>query len=355
MQKLTNSARNKFAACHRAYQLFYVQGKRPVIPSDALGFGTAMHALLEGVWGGSSSRANGEGDGGPSFNTGDPYRDMTLKALYEGYLDRWERDDDERFEKVAAEVYFEAPLMNPETGGISKTWVLAGKIDAIAREKATGKLYIIEHKTTSQDIGPGSDYWRRLAIDGQVSGYYVGAQANGYEVDLHTRYYDLSAEGKDLPAVPSPEGTILMLSAHILKHAMGPGVGLRQICDMAMACRSLTGRIDTVRLRKYFRSSGTTRWNRMLCSLIHIRFGLDTGFFPGEKPRRFAPLEKIVFAGGNFGHYSQSRKKALFRSARARKVDTAFRLVRRIPFSLHYAPKEYTSYFISLIKGNLFP
>lgn len=183
MQKLTNSARNKFAACHRAYQLFYVQGKRPVIPSDALGFGTAMHSLLEGVWGGSSSRTKCEGKGGPSFNTGDPYRDMTLKALYEGYLDRWECDDDERFEKVAAEVYFEAPLMNPETGGISKTWVLAGKIDAIAREKSSGKLYIIEHKTTSQDIGPGSDYWRRLAIDGQVSGYYVGAQANGYDVE----------------------------------------------------------------------------------------------------------------------------------------------------------------------------
>lgn len=183
MQKLTNSARNKFAACHRAYQLFYVKGKRPVIPSDALGFGTAMHALLEGVWGGSSSGANGGGDGELRFNTGDPYRDMTLKALYEGYLDRWEREDDERFEKLSAEVYFEAPLMNPETGGISKTWVLAGKIDAIAREKSSGKLYIIEHKTTSQDIGPGSDYWRRLAIDGQVSGYYVGAQANGYDVE----------------------------------------------------------------------------------------------------------------------------------------------------------------------------
>ena len=203
MQKLTNSARNKFAACHRAYQLFYVQGKRPVIPSDALGFGTAMHALLEGVWGGSSSRAKGEGDGGPSFNTGDPYRDMTLKALYEGYLDRWERDDDERFEKVAAEVYFEAPLMNPETGGISKTWVLAGKIDAIAREKATGKLYIIEHKTTSQDIGPGSDYWRRLAIDGQVSGYYVGAQANGYEVE--NCLYDVIRKPTIKPYKATPE------------------------------------------------------------------------------------------------------------------------------------------------------
>ena len=203
MQKLTNSARNKFAACHRAYQLFYVQGKRPVIPSDALGFGTAMHALLEGVWGGSSSRAKGDGDGVPSFNTGDPYRDMTLKALYEGYLDRWERDDDERFEKVAAEVYFEAPLMNPETGGISKTWVLAGKIDAIASEKSSGKLYIIEHKTTSQDIGPGSDYWRRLAIDGQVSGYYVGAQANGYDVE--NCLYDVIRKPTIKPYKATPE------------------------------------------------------------------------------------------------------------------------------------------------------
>ena len=203
MQKLTNSARNKFAACHRAYQLFYVQGKRPVIPSDALGFGTAMHALLEGVWGGFSSRAKGEGDGGPIFNTGDPYRDMTLKALYEGYLDRWERYDDERFEKVAAEVYFEAPLMNPETGGISKTWVLAGKIDAIAKERSTGKLYIIEHKTTSQDIGPGSDYWRRLAIDGQVSGYYVGAQANGYDVE--NCLYDVIRKPTIKPYKATPE------------------------------------------------------------------------------------------------------------------------------------------------------
>ena len=203
MQRLTNSARNKFAACHRAYQLFYVQGKRPVVPSDALGFGTAMHALLEGVWGGSSSRAKWDGAGGPSFNTGDPYRDMTLKALYEGYLDRWERDDDERFEKVAAEVYFEAPLMNPETGGISKTWVLAGKIDAIAREKASGKLYIIEHKTTSQDIGPGSDYWRRLAIDGQVSGYYVGAQANGYDVE--NCLYDVIRKPTIKPYKATPE------------------------------------------------------------------------------------------------------------------------------------------------------
>ena len=203
MQKLTNSARNKFAACHRAYQLFYVQGKRPVIPSDALGFGTAMHALLEGVWGGSSSKAKGEGAGVPAFNTGDPYRDMTLKALYEGYLDRWERYDDERFERVAAEVYFEAPLMNPETGGISKTWVLAGKIDAIAREKSSGKLYIIEHKTTSQDIGPGSDYWRRLAIDGQVSGYYVGAQANGYDVE--NCLYDVIRKPTIKPYKATPE------------------------------------------------------------------------------------------------------------------------------------------------------
>jgi len=177
--------------------------------------------------------------------------------------------------------------------------------------------------------------------------------AHGCDIDLHSRYYDLSANEKDLPEVPSPEATILMLSAHILKHAMGPGVGLRQICDMAMASRSLRGKFDHDFLRKYFRVSGTIAWNRMLASMIHARLGLDTGFFPGKKDRYFLPLERIVFAGGNFGHHDKGRKKALFRSAKLRKVDTAFRFLLRIPFSLRYAPKEYTRYLISLLKGNL--
>lgn len=170
-RELTNSMRNKFASCHRAFKFCYEDLKRPIKTSDALNFGTAMHQLLECYW------LNAEAE---FPNVDDEYTAMTLKALFEGYRNRWEEYDRNTYETICTERAFKAPLMNPETGGISKTFHLAGKIDALAKEKATGKVVIVEHKTTGQDIGPGSDYWRKLPIDGQVSGYYVGAEAIDY-------------------------------------------------------------------------------------------------------------------------------------------------------------------------------
>ena len=170
-RELTNSMRNKFASCHRAFKFCYEDLKRPIKTSDALNFGTAMHQLLECYW------LNAEAE---FPNVDDEYTAMTLKALFEGYRNRWEEYDRNKYEAICTERAFKAPLMNPETGGISKTFHLAGKIDALAKEKTTGKVVIVEHKTTGQDIGPGSDYWRKLPIDGQVSGYYVGAEAIDY-------------------------------------------------------------------------------------------------------------------------------------------------------------------------------
>ncbi len=40
---------------------------------------------------------------------------------------------------------------------------------------------VVEHKTTSEDIGAGGNYWKRLTLDGQVSSYFVGARALGFE------------------------------------------------------------------------------------------------------------------------------------------------------------------------------
>lgn len=177
-RELTNSMRTKWSACHRAYKIAYVDRIRPVKTSDALAFGTAMHALLETYW--------TPGDRAPAdeilARVEDAYVRQTLGALFDAYIAKWGEQDAQDFDRVAAEVRFDAPLMNPETGGESRTWHLAGKIDAIARRKAYDQAIIVEHKTTSQDIGPGSDYWRKLPIDGQVSGYYVGAQCAGYDV-----------------------------------------------------------------------------------------------------------------------------------------------------------------------------
>lgn len=43
-------------------------------------------------------------------------------------------------------------------------------------------VWIVEHKTTSEDCEAGSPYWQRLRLDSQVSTYYRGARALGYDV-----------------------------------------------------------------------------------------------------------------------------------------------------------------------------
>jgi hypothetical protein len=96
-----------------------------------------------------------------------------------GYDARW---GEEQLRVVGVEVEFLAPLVNPETSAASRTWQLGGKIDAVV-ETPDGRTFIVEHKTTSEDVSPGSDYWKRLRMDGQVSVYFEGAKALGLKVD----------------------------------------------------------------------------------------------------------------------------------------------------------------------------
>ena len=175
---------------------------------------------------------------------------------------------------------------------------------------------------------------------------------DGIDVDVHTRYYDLSLPPSRLPEPFSPEGTILMLSAHALKHAMGVGVGLRQVCDIAAAFRALEGQYDPEALREAFRKAGILRWTRLLCRFLSCYLGISDPLFP-ENRISPEPLMKLVREGGNFGHYAQSRAKALACPAPIRKLDTAFRFVRRLPFSLRYAPREVFPHIWELIRGNL--
>ena len=169
---------------------------------------------------------------------------------------------------------------------------------------------------------------------------------DGIDIDVHRDYFSLHS--RHLPAVPSPEATLLMLSAHVLQHAMGPGIGLRQLCDVAMAYKALA--VDPSHLREVFRDAGLERWNRLLFSFLHTHLGAAPLYEELPSPE---PLEEIVLGGGNFGHYAASRSAALSRSAFRRKLDTAGRYLSRLPFSLKYAPREVLPAVGRLLAGNL--
>lgn len=166
-------------------------------------------------------------------------------------------------------------------------------------------------------------------------------------VELHPRYYDLHAPAEALPPVPSPEAELVMLSAHIRKHACGVGVGLRQICDFALAWRQYPG--NRAAMEELSQRLGMDKWNRLLLSFIQEY--LD----PSVEVSRVNPcsLLKLVERGGNFGHYSGHRQGSLSHTPLLRKADTVLRLLARLPFALRYAPNEALALYKDLTKGNL--
>ena len=175
-------------------------------------------------------------------------------------------------------------------------------------------------------------------------------EQEGVDVDVHPNWLDLPYAAKGLPAWPAPEAQLLMLSAHILKHATGAGVGLRQVVDMAAAYRKLDYSPDA--LKALYKSLHLERWNRLLCSFLARYLDTPNRLYPEDRLSP-EPLMRIIREGGNFGHHAASRSRALSRSAVLRKADTALCFLRRLPFSLRYGPRLAFSAFSTLVKGNL--
>ena len=196
---------------------------------------------------------------------------------------------------------------------------------------------------------PPEEFDKAAALAGEVTPAPDGSvhyKRDGIDIDQHRKYFDI--HGGKLPAVPSPEATLLMLSAHILKHCMGAGIGLRQLCDLAMAYKALA--VPPEDLRRCFRDAGQERWNRLLFSFLHAYLGAEPLYDEMPSPK---PLLKIVLEGGNFGHHSEAREATLYKSPLRRKLGTAGLFLRRLPFSLRYAKKELVPMLGELLKGNL--
>ena len=173
-------------------------------------------------------------------------------------------------------------------------------------------------------------------------------------VEHHPRYFDLHVRADRLPAVPSVAAELLMLSAHILKHAIGEGVGCKQLCDMAVALARTDGSYDKAAFQETLRRCGLARWHRLLCSLLVADLGLDVACcLPGFKACDPAPLRRIVLRGGAFGFADASRRKAIGGSVFSRKLHAAGAFLKRLPFSLRYAPRETLATVGELVRGNL--
>lgn len=136
---LTNSELTCYRECPRKHHYKYVECLRATSASPALDLGTRWHKLLEWLY---------RGDGIVRI-------DDDLQAMYAGY------------KRVPGEVLGVELELKAEIGGIT----FAGKLDAVVKDGED--TYIVEHKTTSSDIGPGAPYWDMMRNSSQLTLYQM--------------------------------------------------------------------------------------------------------------------------------------------------------------------------------------
>lgn len=152
--------------------------------------------------------------------------------------------------------------------------------------------------------------------------------------------------------VPSPLLNLVMLNMHILKHALGYGIGLRQLCDMARASWCLRHEVSAEELRAVYSKAGIRKWSRLLDDFLLRYMGLppEAKVYDG-RPQSTRPLLDIILKGGNFGFQVQTRFQSLDEAVWKRKILTFSAYMRNLDFALRYAPQEMLWTLFSLTKG----
>lgn len=157
--------------CPRKHYWRYECGLRRETDALALRFGTAWHAAMEARW----QKLSFDDALKAALATASDFDEATvatLSGLLAGYYARWA---DDPVKELCAEVEFRSPLAN------SRTFDVAGKIDGLGILH-DGRLALVEHKTTSADVGPDSDYWLRLRSNPQINQYVLAARSLGWDV-----------------------------------------------------------------------------------------------------------------------------------------------------------------------------
>lgn len=170
---LTSSRMGSFLACQRKHYYRYELGMKPNTDANALRFGSAWHAAMEARWqSGTYEVALAAALAG---NGMDEMQQHTLAGLLVGYCQHY--SGIEIVKTMQPEVEFNHPIKG------SNTFDAAGKIDGLGILH-DGRLALIEHKTTSEDISPESDYWLRLRSNNQILQYVYAARKLGWNIEI---------------------------------------------------------------------------------------------------------------------------------------------------------------------------
>jgi hypothetical protein len=177
MERISASRLSTFRECPRRYQHAYIRGRVPLAEPSALTFGRAWHSALEQWWLVGPEAAVAwliEKAGDISAEDG-----ARIAAMLTHY-----NPPRSRYELIGTEREYTVPIINPDSGVRNRGYTFYLRLDVEVRELATGDRWIIEHKTTSDEILGFGPYWQRLQIDAQVAFYIIATGCRGVLYDV---------------------------------------------------------------------------------------------------------------------------------------------------------------------------
>lgn len=163
---VTHSSMHCFMSCRQKYDYRYNRRLLPMERSDALSFGSAVHAGLE-TWFKTGDKELAIGVVG---NVGHMEPDAVVKAqeLLRKYIEVYA---DEPFSVLTVEHTFDVVPRHPKTHRASKRFLYTGKIDGLIEKD--GELWILEHKTASN---PDDAYFECKGFDDQIAFYALAME-----------------------------------------------------------------------------------------------------------------------------------------------------------------------------------
>lgn len=129
------------------------------------------------------------------------------------------------------------------------------------------------------------------------------------EVGLKNNLVSLDFGGVSVNT-PADNFNVYYVFKHLWHHCVTSGVGLRQLCDLAVFLNSHD--IDKTYLKQILSDMKDMRpWQTFGCVLVDY-LGLAEDRFPFYNPRKHHKGElllKLIFSDGNFGHYRNSSRE----------------------------------------------
>lgn len=184
---------------------------------------------------------------------------------------------------------------------------------------------------------------------------------------LYAKYppTDIVLPGGISVSVPAPMVELLMVNAHILKHCLGVGIGLRQFCDYSLVWRKFTSAgedgkpmVNADEYLEVCRNLGILRWTAVLHQFINTYLPAPDGNavaiivgFPAEEA--VENLFMMVMEGGNFGHYNHGRNMKRHAGALQRKLSTMLSFLHNRSFVYRQARAEALWTFTRLLAGQI--